>query len=570
MVGFNPVGDIAVATLDDETPGNLPAVQLAAQNPVGDNCYLISIQAYQPGQQSTPWIQMIGQDPVAALPDGEEGSVGTTTFYFSDQPYITKPTESLANTEFWPRATTPLSIDRMMPVDPTGDRRLSVNIGAIELINDDGALDTLVQNYAIDGRPVVVRFGKRTDPYANFGIIFSGVATAWQADDGVVRIGLRDNGFLIETPLQALYTGAGGINGTAANTGKPVPQTYGKCRNISPVQIDPTNFVYQFHDRLVAGVDAVRDQGAALTLDATVGTGGDVADYSALIAATIVAGRYITCLALGLIRTQAKPTQLTADVRGDAQGGYISDTGSIAKRLMMDRASITAGQLNLGSFASITSSIPGVVGFYFTEAMLVAEAVSTVMSGIAGWWGANRLGYLTIGRLTAPSGSPSWSFDTVTIIRQPDRVELPDSIAPCVFRVTASYQKNWTVQQSADLVITVTADNRNIWGAPYQVSTPVVDSARRLRNLLARDVLIETYFDQASDAAAISQSLFSVYAPGRAWLDIPLKTFGHLVDLGETEQIIWPRYGLDAGLSMIVTGIREEAAPREVTLRVFG
>lgn len=565
------IGELPIAALDDETPGNLPAVQIAAQAPVGDNCYLIELQAYKPGSQSFPWIQVIGQDPIAALPDGEEAVSGTITLYFADQSYITKPTDSLANIEYQPRARIPLAIDRMMPVDPTGDRRLSVNVGAIELDNEDGALDALVQNYAIDGRPVVVKFGKRTDPYANFGVIFSGVATTWQnTNDATVEIGLRDNGFLLDVPLQALYGGTGGLDGTSQNLGKPIPQTYGKCRNITPVLIDPTNNIYQFHDRLAAGVDAVRDQGGAWPLDTTVGTGGDAASYAALAAAAVGAGKYATCLASGLIRAGTKPAQLTADVRGDAQGGYVSDTAGIVKRLMMDRAFITLPQLNLGSFNSMTSSIPGVIGCYFTDPVLVSDAATKVMAGIAGWWGTNRYGFFTLGRMTIPAGSPSWSFDTVTIIREPERADLPTSVAPCVYRATATYAKNWTVQQSGDLLGTVSASNRNLYGAPYSVATPVSDSARRLRNLLARDVLIETYFDQAADAAVIAQALFDIYAPGRVWLDIPLKTIGHLVDLGETEQIIWPRYGLGTGLSVLVTGIREEAAPREVTLRVFG
>ena len=564
MVAFSPIAWLPVAALEDETASAAPIYD-ATQESVGDNVYLIQLYPFQPGVTIAPWINAIAMMPIATLPDGEEASSGITPIYFSDRSWVSKPTDTLPNIFFDGRAVEPLSIDRAMPIDPTGDRRVAVNVGAIDLVNTDGALDAAVRNFSIDARQVIVKFGRRTDPYGNFGTIFSGVGVEWQANDSSVRIEIRDSTFLLNVPLQTvLYGGTGGSDGTSANIGKAIPHLYGKCRNITPVQFDPTNLVWQFHDRLVLAVDAVRDQGVALTFDA------DYPNYAALIAASIPAGRYATCLAKGMVRTASNPVQLTLDARGDATGGYVDNTADVVKRILIDRGSIPSGKLNLGSFSSISQSVPGVVGIYFGGGQVptVAEAVSSLMGGIAGWWGANRSGLLTIGRLSQPS-TPSYNLTTLHAIREPARVSLPANISPCAYQVVVGFQRNWTQQQGGDLTAAVSAANRFYWGSGY-LTQKWSDSTRALRDVTAQAITIVSYFDNASDALNLAQRLGDIYQPGRILIEVPVKTIGHLFDLGDFEQFTWPRYGLNNGRAMVVVGISESASKREVVLTLFG
>lgn len=560
------VAALSVMQLPGDEAAAAIAFNVVAASSVSDAVYLVELYPYASNTASGPWVQPVMQDPVMDLPAGEEAPTGTASIYLSDRGWMSAPTDAVPNQWFAPRAVNPLSLDRILPIDPTATAQLGVTAGVIELDNTDGGLDSVVKSLSIVGRPVIVRYGKRSDPYAAFGVVATLVGAGdWQSVGPSVKVPVRDLGFLLDQPLQRRYAGTGGLEGVAANAGDVVPQLYGLCRNVSPKLIDPANLVYQFHDRLAQAVDQARDKGAAtLVFDA------DYASYALLIAAAgITAGKYGTCLAQGLVRYGTTPLKPTLDVRGDAQGGYVSDTAAIVRRMMVDRGGIGSAQMLGASFTAYAVAVAGVVGIYFDQAVNISTAAARLLAGSFGVLGNDRRGRYFITRPAAPV-SPSYLLDILRIMDEPARVPLPASVAPCVWRVTAGYRRNWTVQNGGELAGGVSPADQDYYGRDGLASAPTFDATRLGAEINARDVAIGTYFDSAADAQATGVYLFAYFAPGRACYDVPLKQIGHLFDLGDVERVAWPRYGLDAGVDMAVIGLRDEAGPRAVTARVFG
>lgn len=147
--------------------------------------------------------------------------------------------------------------------------------------------------------------------------MFAGVQQPWSLGEATLDIPIRDASYEIEVPVQgSVYSGTGGIGGTAEMTGRPVPRARGgtlddPIRNVTPVLIDPGNRVYQFTDGrgLLA---ALYERGAQVFTYA-----GDFPDYAALVAASVPSASYALCGAQGLFRLGAMPAgQITADVTG--------------------------------------------------------------------------------------------------------------------------------------------------------------------------------------------------------------------------------------------------------------
>ncbi|MBX3579925.1 MAG: hypothetical protein KF723_22205 [Rhizobiaceae bacterium] len=98
----------------------------------------------------------------------------------------------------------------------TGDRfgGLAAGTGEIVFANTDGAYDAFIDGYAVDGREVVVRLGRKTDPLHNHFVVFRGVAVDWRADQDAVTLEIKDKADRLDVPAQPnVYPGVGGSGG---------------------------------------------------------------------------------------------------------------------------------------------------------------------------------------------------------------------------------------------------------------------------------------------------------------------------------------------------------------------
>lgn len=468
------------------------------------------------------------------------------------------------------RVSLPLMMDAQAPLYPEEARRVQRQFGAIEIINSDAALDAIVRGYAVDGREVQVRFGPYMGDFADFAIIADMVAVGWQLGEDGVRLALRDQSYNLNLPVQSnLYAGTGDEEGTAELAGKPKPLCYGDASNVTPVMLVPLHLIYQVHDGQIFAVDAVYDRAGLLTLDTAVGTGGDVADYAALVSASVGASKFATCLALGLFKLGSSPAGIiTADVRGDVKAGvYTDNLAQIALRIMYDRAGLSALIVDEGAFIG-TASIGGPVGLYLSQNNVPtsSDLIDRLVGSVAGWWGASIAGKLKAGRLLLPEeAEPAHFLDEYDILAiEPEAKPIPR------WRQRVAYAPNWTVQRGEDLDVTVTDARRQVLTEPYSIVTQS-DATLQIRHIVAQDpAIVETLLRDEADAQAVADHLQGLYGTERQIYRVTTKWVGLGIDLGDCINLTYPRFGLSAGQNFIVIGRPLDADRGVVELRVWG
>lgn len=194
---------------------------------------------------------------------------GTRTLRYGTSGHVTSPSETPANTVYDAVVKQALRITRTMFAPETTRGRSTVGVGDIELLNDDGALDGLL-NYGFDGRAITVRRGTVGAAYpAGFPVLFEGTMAGVEARGDMLVVRVNDWQAATLVPLQTTkYTGGGlgTLEGTAETLGgKPKPICYGVAKNIVPPCVETAKLIYQVADKQVADIPAVYDRGVPLT-----------------------------------------------------------------------------------------------------------------------------------------------------------------------------------------------------------------------------------------------------------------------------------------------------------------
>ena len=297
-------------------------------------------------------------------------------------------------------------ISLFIGADPTQGG--TATVGVLELIDPDGELDGL-RTLGWDGAPLELRRG---DPDA----LFNTFTTVAKLSTAGLRYNTRKKEILVRDLAWRLtqaelhgerYTGAGGAEGDPALAGRIKPYAVGSVFNISPVLIKTTGLIYQVSCSSVLAIDAVKDGGAALAFAA------DYATYELLDAATVTAGQYATCLALGLFKLGATPVYIcTADVRGDNDTSngitYPHTRAHIARRLATGRGTIRLNDpvdIDGTAFEYLEQRQTATLGSFWDRDITKAEAIAEVMAGCLGWWTMRLNGTLALGVLEDPGNA---------------------------------------------------------------------------------------------------------------------------------------------------------------------
>lgn len=421
----------------------------------------------------------------------------------------------------------------------------------ITLINRDGGLDTLLRDYALDGRAAKILIGRPTDARADFGTLFAGVFDRASIDLATLKIRLSDGLAKLDAPVQPTkYAGTGGLEGGADLAGKPKPRGYGKVFNISPPPVDAVNLIYQVHDGAIQDVTAVRDRGIELTK----------------VSGAPAAGEYQVDTAAGTFKLGATPAgTVTCDAELDVNAsGYAEKTGDILLRLLA--TTLNSSEIDPTSFATLNDAAPAPVGIRTgTEEIPLAEAADELLAGIGAFGGFTRVGRFGVARLAAAAGAtPAASYDESDITAI-EREPLPAPLDPAVWRTLVGYQKNYTVQN--DFAAAVPAAVRTFAAEPMRIAKKESATVHSQR-LLSREYgpTASLYRDQA-DADAEAQRLLDLWSADRAPYRIRLRPRALIHELGDVIEVKHPRLGLANGAPMRIIGYR--VAGTRVELRVL-
>ena len=467
------------------------------------------------------------------------------TLYYSGEGFITEPTDTPANTLFEPRLVEPISFSRSM----FGSGRIGgysvPGYGELILTNADGGLDALA-GYAWDGREVEVRVGQAGAAYQYYFTIFTGQAKTVEFDDVFIRVILRDdqNDFERDYP-ETLYAGTGGNEGSSELEGRPKPHCYGEVYNIEPVLVDATNLVYQVHDGAIQAIDAVYENGIALTL---------TTDYTV----DLTNGRFTLV---------ATPTGvITADVKGSKPSGtYITTVADIVQHIVEEHAGFTyPGDFDTASFSALNASNSSTVGLYDTETTTIADVLDRLINTVGGFYGFDRDGKFQVGRVELASGTADAEFDSTTII---EITRLASAVPN--FQTRVGYKKNYRPMSETELDASVSSARRDFLTRDGGLSIDT-DSAILTAYPNATALMVDALFSGSSAAATEASRLLTIYKTQRDVYRILVKTQPYVLKLNDVVKITFNRYNLGSGKLFRVISIVEDAANNEVELELWG
>lgn len=401
------------------------------------------------------------------------------------------------------------------------------NVGWSETVisNPSGVRDAWLDE-AWDGRAVRLLVGASHWTLAEFLPVFVGVTTGLQADgDGNLRLQLRDPREALNGPAQeALLTSGPSVN-------DPRPITMGQVFNIEPPVIDTALHRYETHDTSVISIDDVRVGG--LTVSHTGAPVNGTFDLG-----VSPAGR------------------VTADVTASPS------TASLMLQEIATRAGFTA--FDAAALTAFAAAAPQALGLYVGERRNAIDVLDDIASSVGAWWGINALGELTAA--VADIGTPvlTLSADDLAF----DGVELTEVVLP-VWRVRIGYRRNWSVQ-SDGLFAAVAETDRQRFGREYDVAEASDGTIRTLHPRASDPDVAETLLVGGGDAQTEAARRLALFGVQRRFYRAVCTRRAWQLRAGQTVRVEYPRFGLDAGVDLLITRVSRRLDSRITELTLWG
>jgi hypothetical protein len=243
---------------------------------------------------------------------------------------------SLNGVRWWPvLARAPAR--RLDAFDGDFSGQISAGIGELE-ISTKAHPDA--PRYSWGERAITIRRGPVGGAWGEYVTVFTGLTRPARGSNGRLIIGLRPDDRWLDRPLLPTYAGTGSAEGPVELKGQAKPLALGAPRFVPGVQINSPLNIWQISAFPIRAVPTALDRLARFGAPAYT---GDDATYAALAGATIVAGSWRTCLALGLVRFGAPPALPSFLVEGDDQPaglGWVRSAKPKAKATMVARTAV--------------------------------------------------------------------------------------------------------------------------------------------------------------------------------------------------------------------------------------
>jgi len=199
-------------------------------------------------------------------------STEETLRFCSGRGFVSRPTDTPANTAWAPRIVQPALLRRDIPIPGVSGSVTRLSYGELTLANADGGLDVLT-DYDFSGRSIIVRSGPETGAYPDdFTLQLGAVVES-------VRIGLREVTVKIKSPrvnweqpvATAVYGGTNsdgaGIDGESGQEGVTKPVCLINRLICAPAWQPAVNMSYGGSMGWTADTDSVKTMGGATWYD---------------------------------------------------------------------------------------------------------------------------------------------------------------------------------------------------------------------------------------------------------------------------------------------------------------
>ncbi len=539
MPAFGAIGELPISSLrPSDVQSVLAPYTLLLHTPSDKAIFLVEAEPYDPLQASE--------------------SASVIFKRFSSVGYTSKPTDSPASVHYQNKLLRQPVFSQSLSREGAVGGLIVPDFGEIELVNESGALDELL-DFAWDGRSIIIKMGKETFALSEFGTVITGTGFRAVGTLRKLTIKMRSLDFRLRVPIQTnRYDGTGAAEGGDDLEGKPKPLCFGKCLNVECVLVDAPNLLFQVHDGQIEAIDAVYDNGVALSFDATP-----------------VAGEYSTDLAAGTLTLGGSAVGLiTADVQGSKTGGsYKSTTGTIIRRIITEHGKqplSDPGELDTVSFTTYETDQPAVVGIYIPpEEVDIEEIIIQLLNGAGSFAGFTRTGKFNIFVFKAPTGSASLRLTDETMLSIERLEQAPPFDFP-ISRISVSYERNYTVQ-GPDVVAGSVTDARRSFLKEARRLREDTDITVETTHLLAEEPEpIEAFFSLEANAATEATRLLALYGVDRQFLRVRALRQPFQLELHDVVRVTSARFGLSAGKDFRITSLVDNAPPGRVTMELWG
>ncbi len=395
---------------------------------------------------------------------GVHDGVSERTLYIGTDGYQSLPTDAPSNQFFMDRVKVAGSVSRNMFSGDGGSStggKSTVGYGNItvvngrpyggsELIDDwiDLAFRTVQIESLVDAFTPLVQSKVRL--IASIEQLVSTKALD-EFDLGIHdRLSDLDRPLLVNTYLGTTTSGGQGTaEGNADLTDKVKQKCWGTVHNVPCVNVNAFDLVWQVSD---GEVDSIVLYDGAYALD----NDGDVTDLSALLAATVPAGHYVTCLTLGLARPGSTPqAAVTADV---GEGGADRSAGQIVTRMIEWFGEMYPNftvELDAAEVTALDALNDSECGILVQDTETALDAIMRVLNSIGGWIlpQSDSASVMNVGRFGEPDGTIVATYDLDDNIGgSPERVETGDEGRGVpAYKIIVKYDQVGLVQKGSDI-----------------------------------------------------------------------------------------------------------------------
>lgn len=458
----------------------------------------------------------------------------TVPRYLSTVAYTTLPTDSPANRVYSPVVSGGVAFTETLPLD--GSATLSV--GDIELNNDDGLLDSWLDDIWVN-KPIRIYIGDVSWVRADFRLIFTGIVDNINSRAANrLNISLRDKLQRLNTPVSETLLG-----GTTSNKDRLIPLCFGEVHNVEPLLVDPATLKYKVHGSAIERLIEVRDNGVPVSVN------------ESLIDGTFT-----------LVAQQAGT--ITCSVQGDKPSTYSNRIADTITRLVTGYGKVsdrlTTADIDTAQFAAFNTAHPQPVGVYLNDRSNVIEVCQQLASSVGAQISMSREGLLRLLKITLPAtGTPMVVTPSDYVAKSLEIKERVDVKAA----IKVGYCKNYTTQTGLNTGLP--ASHKDLFMQEYLSVTAKNQSVADTYKLNTEPVQTDTLLLTESDATAEANRLLTLWQQPRTVYKFV--GYSHLltVPLGQALTLVSPRFGLSEGKTGIVVGIQSDWVSRRVTIEVL-
>jgi hypothetical protein len=457
-----------------------------------------------------------------------------TTRYLSSTGYVTKPTDTPANTSYTGVIVGAAKISSRLSLDGTG---ASLSVGDIELDNRSGELDAW-RNDVWANRSLKMYVGDASWPRADFRLVFDGIMSdlAARARD-VLNLKVLDKLQRLNAPVTETK-----LAGTSPNADRLKPLTFGEVHNIEPLLVDKATLKYQVHDGAMESVIEVRDNGVPVSHTDTVSAGTFV----------------LTASPAGVV---------TASVQGDKPGGVYSKTVSkLVQRLATGygKAPFVSGDLDATQLATFDAANTQPVGVYLAERENVLAICQQLAASVGAQVVMTEAGLLQLVKIALPAtGTPT----AVTATQMKERTLQMLARVPVQAAVQVGYCKNWTVQ--GNLRTGIPPEDADLFAQEWLTSTASDATTATLYKLMQQPVQQDSLLLVKTDADAEAARRLALWKTQRTVFRYEGEPDLMLEQLGGYQTLTHSRFGLSGGVSGQIVAVERDWLKTTVAFEVL-